>query len=57
MHMANQKNIVFIEKCVIIYLLIFFYLMTNISCKKQPRLPIVEVAFYFVNDNKYFDLL
>lgn len=22
--------------------------MTNISCKKQPRLPIVEVAFYFV---------
>jgi len=21
--------------------------MTNISCKKQPRLPIVEVAFYF----------
>ncbi len=21
--------------------------MTNISCKKQPRLQIVEVAFYF----------
>jgi len=22
--------------------------MTNISCKKQPRLPIVDNAFYFV---------
>jgi hypothetical protein len=34
--------------------------MTNIGCKKQPRLPIVEIAFYFVtltycNRFKYFD--
>ena len=29
--------------------------MINISCKKQPRLPIVEVAFYFVNKIKYLE--
>ncbi len=28
--------------------------MINISCKKQPRLPIVEVAFYFGFYNKSY---